>query len=257
MTRTITFALAALVVSTLAAVCIYHNTALAVSPAPRDYAPKDDKPAVDKTVPKLVFMPTKDQIMSEEIFGTWKADNELTKRIDGSYKGCDVLKAIPKDEMADARFVFTKDEEATKKYERFINELLVMYSTMPEPEELEEKEEAKARLEGLSKVWATGRYDFGTWNKGKGVFGLISVMGMQAIVYFPDREDGKGKIEGSFLQIARDPKGDKDILVHGGEDPDDPSGFMVRVIDNAKGEAKADNGKSKEAKDAPAPAPAK
>jgi hypothetical protein len=230
-----------------------------------EFAAKDGKPEAEGPAPKVTFMDTTKHHLSEEIFGTWKVEAELTKRINGSYSGCDIIARIPAADLVKTRFTFAKDDDATKKFETTINALLESAWKSQRSENADSDSKSARQIEAFAKVWATGRYDFGDIPSGKGVFGLFVGRGMQTIFYIADSDEGHPNMEATLIQIARDPKGDKDILVYGGEFPSDPCGFMVRDIEaakpgeNAKGDAPADKPAEKPA-DQPSeakPAPAK
>lgn len=210
-------------------------------------SPKDDAPKAAAQKLKLKFRDSSEHQLSKEIFGTWKVDLDLTKRIDGDFGGCDVTKHIPAKSYETVRFVFSKDETAAGNYEATIKKILESFAELPPDMEEGKKAEVEERMEAMGSVWATGRYDFGSTTKGKGIFGLVSGMGTQHILLMPEGKDGTfNKIENAFIQLARDPKGDKDILWWGGEFPDDKFGALIRVMDEAKKDAPADGAKPAE-----------
>lgn len=151
--------------------------------------------------------------VSREIFGVWKVERELSERVGGviGLPQRDGETGMPRPNAV--KVTFSESEAATKACVNALGGLLTLF-----PEDA-----GSARCHSIrsvfSRLWASGEYDFGEHELGKGIFAVVSLEGnpclllMQAGVnYARAKEEGLELPRGLLVQVSRDLKGDRDVL---------------------------------------------
>lgn len=148
---------------------------------------------------KVTLTPNKENVVASELLGKWVYDAELTGRIAGG-------EAPERDEFLH----FTENEDSSK---RIIKQMGVML------EKLEKSESESDKVPRLKRacqtIYLAGKVEYGSGDsKMTADFALTTLHGNpKVMVYEPEEDD----FESVYVMLARDEKGDNDVLFLGGD----------------------------------------
>jgi hypothetical protein len=154
----------------------------------------------------IQLTPEKENVVASEILGEWLLDEQLSSRLGGS-----------SDHAGKGPISFRADQAAEKRMVRFLIELTEKLST-ENPKGMTPEVRA-----ALRKVYLAGVVEFGGRKQD---FALISIYGNPHI-FFSDRQ---GDAESENVMLARDLKGDNDLLFLGGDFNNQSFGAYKRRI---------------------------
>jgi hypothetical protein len=167
---------------------------------------QEDKAVAEKV--EVTLVNTEENLLSQEIWGTWVANADATKLAGGGGRG----------DIAGATLIFSKDEESTK---RFQEEAALFVERMKEKEKDARRKASPIWENCLKAVFATGKAEVrGDENEADALdFGVANLVGNQVLIMLlPDKSAGAGYRLKSFNDaFVRDAKGDKDLLWIGGD----------------------------------------
>ena len=136
---------------------------------------------------------SKENVVASELMGTWVPDKELSKRLGGR-----------SDHVGDSRLVFRQNMDSQQRIIDFFKKTLAEFA------DRKKDEEAQAVIEALRKIYLTGEMEYG---KKQFDFALVALYGTPRLLIY-DRE---GDLESENVMLARDLKGDNDLLFLGGD----------------------------------------
>lgn len=248
-------------VSALACVVLLGQSAAAEEPG----GAKDEKQArraaikaelAAMKVPEVVVLPPGAHHIVSELFGVWKADVELTERVNGELGGIALLKGTREGHLPNLRLRFTANPESTARVEkvlraameRDIKDLQKYITTLEDDSVMPNYLALKRGFVEYSIALAVGRYDFGSEDGRKGDFAVLGMSGQSVLVLLREGADddklGLEESVGGVLQVVRDPLGSNDVLFLSGMGSRAKAGAWVRDGEQPKladrGEAKSE-----------------
>lgn len=135
----------------------------------------------------------KQNVMHDEIWGSWVVDEDLTKHVAGE---------MPKD-MGGVTLTFSRDADSVKKLEANLGNWL----TDRDDDSEADLKAACADIHLAGKATMTRGED-----SNDAIFCIVSMHGNTYLVIAPDTEDGTPRIECVPAALVPDPVGDNDLL---------------------------------------------